>query len=46
LHGRQLVTVTVVTAVIFAIYFGPVVMAPELVACAVAAGYPRALLQR
>jgi membrane associated rhomboid family serine protease len=46
LHGRDLVRVTVAIAVLFALYFGVVTMAPELVACACAAAYPQALLRR
>jgi membrane associated rhomboid family serine protease len=45
LRGRDLVMVTVGTAIVFAIYFGPLVMAPELVACLAAAGYPRSRLR-
>ncbi|HSD85988.1 MAG TPA: rhomboid family intramembrane serine protease [Kofleriaceae bacterium] len=45
LRGRDLVMVTVGTAIVFAIYFGPIVTAPELVACLVAAGYPRSRLK-
>ena len=46
LRGRQLVAVTVGVAIIYAIYVGPIAMAPELVACAAAAAYPRLLLRR
>jgi membrane associated rhomboid family serine protease len=46
LRGRRLITVTLGVAVLFAIYFGPVAMAPELVACAAAAAYPITLLRR
>jgi membrane associated rhomboid family serine protease len=46
LRGRQLIGVTVGVAIIFAIYAGPITMAPELVACAAAAAYPRFLLRR
>jgi len=44
--GRELVGVTVGAAIVFAIYFGPVTMAPELVACAAAALYPKSWLRR
>ena len=44
LRGRDLVTVTVGVAVLFALYFGPIATAPELVACLAAAAYPRGLL--
>lgn len=46
LRGRQLVRLTVAVAILFAIFWGPVVMAPELLACAAAAAYPRSLLRR
>ncbi len=46
LQGRQLVMFTVGVAVLFAVYYGPVAMAPELVACAIAAWYPSAWLAR
>ena len=46
LRGRQLIKITLGVAILFAIYFGPVVMGPELVACTVAAGYPRSWLRR
>jgi len=46
LRGRELIAVTVGVAIIYAIYDGPIVMAPELVACAAAAAYPRLLLRR
>jgi membrane associated rhomboid family serine protease len=45
-RGRQLVRITVAVAIVFAIYFGPITMAPELLACAAAAAYPRSLLRR
>jgi len=45
LRGRDLVMVTVGTAILFAIYFGPLAMAPELIACLAAAGYPRSRLR-
>jgi membrane associated rhomboid family serine protease len=41
LRGRDLVRVTVGIAFVFALFFGFVVMAPELVACAAAAMYSR-----
>lgn len=46
LRGRELVRLTVAVAIVFAIFYGPITMAPELVACAAAAAYPRALLRR
>jgi membrane associated rhomboid family serine protease len=46
LSGQQLIGITIATTVVFAIYFGPVAMAPELVCCLAAAGYPRELLRR
>jgi membrane associated rhomboid family serine protease len=45
-RGRELIALTVGTAIIFAIYFGPVAMAPELAACAAAALYPKGWLRR
>ena len=44
--GRELVSITVGAAIVFAIYFGPMTMAPELVACAAAALYPQSWLRR
>ncbi len=46
LRGRDLVRVTCAAAVVFALFIGVVAMAPELVACAAAAGYPTARLRR
>ncbi len=46
LRGREIVRLTVAVAIVFAIFFGPVYMAPELVACTAAAGYPRGWLRR
>jgi len=46
LSGQRLIRVTCGTAVLFALYFGPVQMAPELAACAIAALYPRERLSR
>jgi hypothetical protein len=46
LGGRRLVQMTVAWNVLLAIYAGPLVMGPELVACAIAALYPRRLLRR
>lgn len=46
LRGRDLIGLTVAIAVLFAIYIGPVAMAPELVACFGAALYPKSLLRR
>jgi len=45
-QGPRLVQITVGVAVLFALYFGPVVMAPELSACLVAALYPKSRLAR
>jgi membrane associated rhomboid family serine protease len=39
-QGQQLVNITVGIAILFAIFFGPVAMAPELFACIAAAAYP------
>lgn len=44
-RGRELVAVTVGIAILFALFFGPLVVAPELVACACAAAYPQMLLR-
>lgn len=46
LRGRQLIAVTIAITGIFALYRGPLVMAPELLACAAAYGYPRERLTR
>lgn len=46
LHGRNLIAVTIGVAVLFALYLGPVAMAPELVACVFAASYPPRWLHR
>lgn len=46
LRGRDLVKLTVAVSVIYAIYVGPVTMAPELVACVGTALYPKSLLRR
>jgi len=46
LRGRDIVRLTLAVAVVFAIYFGPIVMAPELVACSAAAWYPDGWLRR
>ncbi len=45
LRGRDLIAMTVGTAVLFAIFYGPIAMAPELVACGAAALYPTTLLR-
>jgi hypothetical protein len=42
--GDRLVAMTLGVAIVFALYFGVVAMAPELVACAAAAMYPRGWL--
>ncbi len=44
-RGRELVAITLGVAIVFAIYYGPIAMAPELTACVAAAGYPRSRLQ-
>jgi membrane associated rhomboid family serine protease len=44
--GRQLIMVTIGAAILFAIYTSPMWMAPELVACALAATYPASRLAR
>jgi membrane associated rhomboid family serine protease len=46
LSGRRLIQITIATSVLFALYFGPIAMAPELSACAIAALYPRERLSR
>ncbi|MBA3538986.1 MAG: rhomboid family intramembrane serine protease [Deltaproteobacteria bacterium] len=46
LRGRELIRLTVAVAVVFALYVGPITMAPELVACLCAAFYPAAMLRR
>jgi membrane associated rhomboid family serine protease len=46
LRGRDLVRITVGIAIVFALFFGFVTMAPELVACAAAATYSQARLRR
>lgn len=46
LRGRELVTITVAINVLYAIYVGPIAIAPELVACVAAAAYPAARLRR
>lgn len=46
LAGRKLIQFTIGTAIVFAIYFGPIAMAPELAACAIAAMYPQGWLRR
>jgi membrane associated rhomboid family serine protease len=45
-RGRELVLATLGIAILFGLYYGPLAMAPELVACACAAMYPRSLLYR
>jgi membrane associated rhomboid family serine protease len=46
LSGASLVRFTLGVAIVFALFVGPVYMAPELVACAAAALYPREWLHR
>ena len=46
LRGRSIVRFVAATTIVFAIYVGPVAMAPELVACAMAALYTPAWLTR
>jgi membrane associated rhomboid family serine protease len=45
-RGRELVLITLGVAILFGLYFGPIAMAPELLACAAAALYPTRLLRR
>ena len=46
LRGRDIVRVICGAAIVFAIFIGPVYMAPELLACAAAALYPTSRLRR
>jgi hypothetical protein len=46
LRGRDLITVTIAITVLFALFSGPFVMAPELLACAAAFWYPSSRLAR
>jgi hypothetical protein len=46
LHGKNLITITIAITSVYAIYVGPLVMAPELLACAAALWYPSARLMR
>src|SRR5215475_11318029 len=46
LNGRNLITVVIAINCLYAIFVGPLAMAPELVACAAAYGYPSARLAR
>jgi membrane associated rhomboid family serine protease len=46
LRGRDLITVTIGVTVVFALFSGPFVMAPELLACAAAFWYPSTRLTR
>jgi membrane associated rhomboid family serine protease len=46
LRGRDLITVTIGITVVFAIFQGPIAMAPELLVCAAAFWYPSARLAR
>ncbi len=46
LRGDKLIAVTFGIAILFAVYIGPITMAPELVACAAAMAYPTGLLRR
>jgi membrane associated rhomboid family serine protease len=46
LRGQQLVNLTIAVAVVYALRYGLIVMAPELLACAAAAAYPKAWLMR
>jgi hypothetical protein len=45
-RGRDLIRLTVAVAILYALYVSPVVMAPELIACLAAAGYPKSWLRR
>ena len=46
LRGRELTMFLLGIIALLAIYIGPIAMAPELVACVVAAKYPQSLLRR
>ncbi len=46
LNGRRLIQFTIATNVVFAIYYGPSAVAPELMACVAAAVYPPRRLPR
>jgi membrane associated rhomboid family serine protease len=46
LRGRDIVAITCGITVVFALYFGPFHLAPELFACGAAALYPRSWLRR
>ena len=46
LNGRNLITVVVAITCAYALFAGPLAMAPELVACAAAYSYPGAWLAR
>lgn len=46
LRGRDLITVTIGITAVFAVYFGPFAMAPEMLVCAGAFWYPRERLAR
>jgi membrane associated rhomboid family serine protease len=39
LNGRSIIRIVIATSIVYAIYIGPVAMAPELVACLLAATY-------
>ena len=45
LRGRDIVRLVTGVALLFAIFYGPVAMAPELAACLAAAAYPRSWLR-
>lgn len=45
LSGRSLITVTIAINVVYAIYAGPLAVAPELAACAAAFAYPQRWLR-
>jgi membrane associated rhomboid family serine protease len=45
-RGRDLIRLTIAVAILYALYVSPVAMAPELVACLAAAGYPKSWLRR
>lgn len=46
LNGRNLITVVIAITCAYALFAGPLAMAPELVACAAAYAYPAAWLAR
>ncbi|HEY4239395.1 MAG TPA: rhomboid family intramembrane serine protease [Kofleriaceae bacterium] len=45
LHGRDLALFTLGVAALFAVFYGPIAVAPELAACAIAFFYPKRRLR-